>query len=547
LTEAFFLKKVLAPINLPLKPMHKYRFHDKWVLPILVLLYFSTNLLAQCPDTKSANYAMLPQGIPFYVPLQPSDFQVQPEDSSIFSNLTLSKGHFTCGDIGIQEVFLSGITAANESFSCGVNVWVYDSVRLCGDTIITPRAIGGKILTEKNEAVPNIAIGLSSGSVNYFRGSDESGHFYFENFELENYNLRPDYPFENNVRNGVSTLDVLFLQKHVLGLKKFDSPYQIIAADVNSSGEITAYDMLLLRQLILSVIDEFPNTPSWKFIDASFVFDEEIDPLLQEIPTSISLDMTKLGPQLDNRFIAVKIGDLNNSVNFGNAAQGRSTQVNSSPIFSLNNDKLTKGAVVEIPFTIAQNITTEGLQFSLEYDESKLTFVDITSELAISDNNYLVKDGVLTFSWTATEQVSFAVGEVPFKFTFIAKESGLLVEAIGLTKKPVAAEIYSNNFTVIPFSIDWQKSINTNTFQSFDNYPNPFSTHTTIPFYLPQSSTILLQIFDANGRIVLEDKKFFDAGFQDYQLEKGLAQSGLYFYRLESINGIASGRMNYIE
>lgn len=526
--------------------MHKYRFHDKWVLPILVLLYLNTSLLAQCPDTKSATYAMLPQGIPFYVPLQPSDFQVQPEDSSIFSTLTLSKGHFTCGDVGIQEVFLSGVNEADEFYSCPVNVWVYDSVQLCGFDMVTPRAVGGKIVTEENEGVPNIAIGLSSNTVNYFRGSDERGNFYFENFELENYNLIPDNHFENNVRNGVSTLDVLFLQKHVLGLKPFDSPYKLIAADVNSSGDITAFDMLLLRQLILSVIDEFPNTPSWKFVDAAYVFDEEIDPLQQDIATSIPLDMTKLGPQLDNRFIAVKIGDLNNSVNLEPSARIRSNGEVNRSIFSVGNQQLTKGELVEVPFTITQDITMEGLQFALKFEESKLSFLDITSDLDISEHHYFVKDGVLTFSWTQPEALNLLVGEVPFKLTFLAKESGALEEAISLTDNQLVAEIYSDNSSITPFSINWSKPLTT-TFEVFDNYPNPFSTSTTIPFYLPQSSTLIIQIFDAKGRIIIKEEKSFDAGLQNYQLEKDLAQSGLYFYRLESSSGTASGRMNYIK
>ncbi len=527
--------------------MHKYRFHDKWVLPILVLLYLNTSLLAQCPDTKSATYAMLPQGIPFYVPLQPSDFQVQPEDSTIFSTLTLSKGHFNCGDAGIQEVYLSGVNASDESFSCPVNVWVYDSVQLCGFDIVTPRAVGGKIVTEKNEAVPNITIGLSSGSVNYFRGSDENGNFYFENFELENYNLTPDNHFENNVRNGVSTLDVFFLQKHVLGLKKLDSPYKILAADVNSSGEITAYDMLLLRQLILSVLDEFPNTPSWKFVDAAYVFDEDISPLEQNVPYSIPLDMTKLGPQLDNRFVAIKIGDLNNSVNLKSSARSRSNPEVNSPIFSLSNHKLTKGALTEVPFTVSRNISIEGLQFALKFDDSKLTFLDIISDLEISAHNYFVEDGVLTFSWNQTEALNLKAGAIPFKLTFLARESGDLEEAIRLADQQLAAEIYSGNSITTPFTINWHEPLTASAFEVFDNYPNPFSISTTIPFYLPQSSTLVLQIFDAKGRMVFNEEKFFDAGFQNYQLEKDFAQSGLYFYRLESSYGTASGRMNYID
>lgn len=527
--------------------MQKYRFHDKWALPLLVLLYLNTSLFAQCPDTKSATYAMLPQGIPFYEPLQPFDFQVHPADSSLFSNLTLSKGHFTCGGLGIQEVFLEGVTDADEAFTCSVQIWVYDSVRLCGDTIITPRAIGGKIVTEKNQAVSDIVVGLSNGRINYFRGSDENGRFFFENFELTNYALRPDYRSGNNIRNGISTIDVINLQKYVLGLKSFDSPYKKIAADVNSSGDITAFDMVLLRQLILSVIDEFPNTPSWKFVDAAFVFDEEKSPFEQEVPFSIPLDMTKLGPQLDDRFIAIKMGDLNNSVNLAPAASGRSNQETAAPLFSLGNEKITKGETVEVPFVLSKNIELEGLQFALEYDASKLTFLDITSDLAITENNYRVEDGLLTFSWNVAEQLILTENEVPFKLTFVAKETGALVEAISLSNQALNAEIYTDATTAIPFSINWSSPVGSANFQAFDNYPNPFNTNTMIPFYLPQSSTISLQVFDTKGRIVFNDQQTFDTGFQDYQLNKKLGQSGLYFYQLQSDFGTASGRMNYVE
>jgi len=526
--------------------MQKYKFHDKWVLPILVFLSFNTSLLGQCPDTKSASYAMLPQGIPFYVPLQPVDFQVHPTDSSIFENLTLSQGHFTCGDLGIREVFLSGVTASDEFFSCAVNVWVYDSVQLCGTEIITPRAIGGRIVTEKNKGVPNIAIGLSSDTLNYFRGSNEDGRFFFENFELDNYGLAPDNPFENNVRNGVSTLDILNLQKYILGLKKFDSPYKVIAADLNSSGEITAYDMLLLRQLILSVIDEFPNTPSWKFVDAAYVFDEEIDPLHQAIPYAIPLDMTRLGPQLDNRFIAIKIGDLNNSVSFDSSFKNRLNNKTASSIFTLNNEKLDKGKTVEMPFILSRNLIMEGMQFVLKYDESKLNFLDISSNFTISEDNYSIKDGLISFSWNSVEAVQFEAGNIPLSFTFAAKETGELVEAINLSNA-IAPEIYTANATLIPFAIDWVIPTTTTTFQAFDNYPNPFSTNTTIPFYLPQNSIVAIQIFDAKGQVVFREEQAYDAGSQNYQLEKRLAQSGLYFYRLESTFGTASGRMNYVE
>ena len=38
----------------------------------------------------------------------------------------------------------------------------------------------------------------------------------------------------DNYLNGVSTLDLVLIQKHILGLQLLNSPYKVIAADINS-------------------------------------------------------------------------------------------------------------------------------------------------------------------------------------------------------------------------------------------------------------------------------------------------------------------------
>ena len=43
--------------------------------------------------------------------------------------------------------------------------------------------------------------------------------------------------------NGVSTLDLLLIQRHILGIETLDDPYKFIAADVNNDQEITATDL----------------------------------------------------------------------------------------------------------------------------------------------------------------------------------------------------------------------------------------------------------------------------------------------------------------
>ena len=111
--------------------------------------------------------------------------------------------------------------ALSLAFACPEYVWVVDSVFRCNDAIITPKAVAGRIMTEQGELMPNVAIGLSSGGVNYFKGTNERGAFFFEDFEEAQYELAPGDPFDNSVRNGITTFDVLLLQKHILSRTQF--------------------------------------------------------------------------------------------------------------------------------------------------------------------------------------------------------------------------------------------------------------------------------------------------------------------------------------
>ena len=90
--------------------------------------------------------------------------------------------------------------------------------------------------------------------------------------------------------NGVSTIDMVITQRHILGLTLFDSPYKMIAADINRSGSITTFDMVLLRRLILQYTEEFPTNTSWRFVDADFEFTDPSNPFLDDFPEFITID-----------------------------------------------------------------------------------------------------------------------------------------------------------------------------------------------------------------------------------------------------------------
>ena len=96
---------------------------------------------------------------------------------------------------------------------------------------------------------------------------------------------------------GVSTLDLVGIVKHLLGIDKFEDPKQILAADVNADGKISSKDIIEMRKVIIGVEDKFSSNVSGIYYP---------DRIL--IPTdSIS------GQEYDLFYI--KLGDVNGTIN----------------------------------------------------------------------------------------------------------------------------------------------------------------------------------------------------------------------------------------
>ena len=123
------------------------------------------------------------------------------------------------------------------------------------------------------------------------------------------YQLAPSK--DGSYLEGITTLDLVMIQRHILGIKKLESPYKLIAADVNNSKNITASDLTELRKLILGVQDKFQNNTSWRFADASYIFED----MNQPWTFSESLKYESLDANMTTSdFIAIKVGDVNGTV-----------------------------------------------------------------------------------------------------------------------------------------------------------------------------------------------------------------------------------------
>jgi len=118
--------------------------------------------------------------------------------------------------------------------------------------------------------------------------------------------------FEKNTNplNGVSTADLVEIQKHILGLKPFTSPYQHLAADVNLDGQVTTYDVVLIQKLILGVLTEFPRGRSWRLVPKQYQF-SSLNPISPVPPDQLMFERTVEVRANHFDLVGVKLGDVN--------------------------------------------------------------------------------------------------------------------------------------------------------------------------------------------------------------------------------------------
>lgn len=171
----------------------------------------------------------------------------------------------------------------------------------------------GTINTEEGIPVPEVRLQVS-GSQNRFMMTGPSGAFDFYLSPGGDYRLTASKTDEPP--NGVSTFDLILIQKHILGQSLLDSPYKMIAADVNQSGSISVLDLIQLQKLILNLETNLTEEQSWRFVPADYPFPDPGNPWEEAFPESIYVE--DVNRSLDASFIGIKVGDVNNSVLLNN-------------------------------------------------------------------------------------------------------------------------------------------------------------------------------------------------------------------------------------
>ena len=408
--------------------------------------------------------------------------------------------------------------------------------------------ISGLLSTEDDGLIRDVMVDLTNSGVPGMM-TNEDGEYQFPAMPFgSQYEVIPNK--DGDDFNGISTADIVAIQRHLLGKQELNSPYKLIAADVNKSDFVSAADISELRKFILGLYNELPNNTSWRFVDESYSFPDPMNPWEEVFPETY--DITGFDSDMQIDFVGVKIGDVNGDVDlsgFGNNSPRSLRKL------KMEDGEISDGNTYEVVLTMDDLGELSGYQFTLEWNTEYLELMEVMPNLALDMrlNNFglnRIEEGVITTSWNRTNEDRIDHDEERlFVLRFRGLQKGKLSELMTVSSQITKKEAYvGQDFATEDLELEFVGGAENRYFALYQNEPNPWSNRTLISFHLPSDQVASLTIFDENGRAVKTIDGEFTRGHNEVEINQDdLQGSGLLYYRLETRDHTATRKMILIE
>ncbi len=441
---------------------------------------------------------------------------------------------FNCDSVGIRKVkvfyYFNG-TPLNDS--CIATITITDPPSPGNPNGFCPNnlfRVGGKVFTENAVPVKEVEINLNDIDI---QPTDEYGQYSFPAMKAAvNYMVQPIK--DNDYLDGVSTLDLIMIQRHVLGSTKLNSPYKMIAADINNDNKISVADLVELRKVLLGTQSKFNNNMSWKMINASYKFPDPANPLNGQYPLYHEF-LNPLG-NYSADFIGVKIGDVNTS--YIRSDHG-SNKANVEVVLEVENKNSSEYSTA---VSIRDLNIIDGLQ--LEFDVTEMYHVNVSSSILNDDEiHYTITNGRLRVIIACKEAID-NLGQALFTVHGKALENQ---PVLSLVESAIGNEIYGDSHIFKASSTNTKR--NNSTFKILSNGPNPWNDFTNIYFELPHDGEVEVVVSDVQNKILFKKMINGFAGKNKFELRKGDLSnpSNILIYQIVFGNQRKYGKMIYLE
>ncbi len=392
-----------------------------------------------------------------------------------------------------------------DRFTCTASV-VYDLLSM------SQRAdIGGQIKTETSiRVVPDSLVFEDESLIRKYCISRDAGLHY--GFTLKSpkagqYNYR--FSKKSEVREGISTKDIVLIQRHILGIERFKDTAQNIAADVNFNYQITASDITELRRLILGIRDTFTVAKPWYFLRSDWRSLAKPNRPISEIEFK-GVNISNF-PLTNVNVYVLKMGDVDFSYK-GFHQNHTETRANQLEV------KLQAGLQQgdRIPVFLNPAFPLYGIQFGLKILSGQLLGIEPAQ---LSSDFLGIKDSDIIVSWSTGSELQWD----PRQPLFYVKVSGLARLGINDQMDP---EAYDKNIQTHVVSLSDSGSDNIASSESKDwYYPNP--TQDQLLLNIGQGP-FELHLYDLEGRLCMNFQVYHNQIISLSELRNGMYKLVLY-------------------
>ncbi len=465
-------------------------------------------------------------------------FSEDPTDSNLsFKCDDIPNGRFHSFDL---EVFVTDPSGNQES--CHVTLELQDNISACtgnpdvGSSLVMD--VEGSIQTEINAPIDGVEVTIETNQAGFpkIAVTGEDGQFLFPEVPMnQNYRLTS---FKNdNLLNGVTTLDLVNIQRHIIGIEPLTNPYTIIASDIDNNGVINVSDLVELRRVVLGFENQFPNGQlAWRFIntDQPILDDLSPFPFVESIQIAESQNL-----QRAYSFMGIKIGDVNQSVQMGIQNQSTENRSYEGINFIITNSEIKEGEIVDIEFRLAEDTDVIGFQYAFKFDPLALNVLSIdgSKHIDLAESDRRITADEIKFSWIDEYSKRLESGDVVFTIKAKVHRSGDIHSFISFDTD-FDAEWYSTTDDISSIQSNFGNSQKTD-FTLYQNHPNPFEQSTLINIDLPKESVVQLNLIDVSGTVIYESSATYPAGMQTIELLKdNIGTSGIYYYTV-TVDGVS--------
>jgi hypothetical protein len=341
-------------------------------------------------------------------------------------------------------------------------------------------------------------------------------------------------------------LDVLQTQSHILNNVLLNTPYRIIAADVNSDAKVNVIDVLLIKRLILGTDTTFSGNKLWAFVDSSQVFANPAIPF----PFSNSRAFNNLSlPFTNQSFTGIKLGDVNQNwspvVGVNGITPEKSVQLYYDTINTSDNSMLR----LRVRAKGFKDVT--GMQFALGFNAANLQLVSVENMGLPFDYNVLpASKGAVSFIWADANNVTNSLTDGTALFDVVLKkQSGVTNDTLSIHPNYTPAIAYGKNDE--PMSVVMASKVIGNSGGTVtDNTvyvdqvlvtPNPSKGLIQLRVTARKSQQISINITDVLGRTILKKQIVVAVGANDMPLNLEVNRtipSGIYYLKVQGLDKI---------